>query len=145
MKRFRVNLNGRSYTVDVDDPRAGRVTARLDGETYEVELDGSGVAAPETLRVPVERSKASGAAGASQAGTSVSGPQLLTAPIPGKIASVVAVAGQMVARGDALLTIEAMKMFNVIRAPWAGKIVAVHVADGAQVVQGQRLVSVQLT
>ena len=54
---------------------------------------------------------------------------------------VAVVAGQSVERGDPILTIEAMKMFNVIRSPRAGTIAAVHVVDNAQVSQGDILVT----
>ena len=65
----------------------------------------------------------------------------MTAPIPGVIASVAVSAEQTVERGDELLTLEAMKMLNVIRSPWAGTIATVHVVEGARVVQGEPLVT----
>jgi biotin carboxyl carrier protein len=49
--------------------------------------------------------------------------------------------GQAVLRGDELLTIEAMKMFNVIRSPWAGTVVAVQVKEGQHVTQAQLLLT----
>jgi glutaconyl-CoA/methylmalonyl-CoA decarboxylase subunit gamma len=145
VKRYRVMVDGQVYTVEVDDVRAGRVTARLDGVTYEVEVERAKGATPSESPVPLQPTRINPRLDAARVpSTAPSGQQLLTAPIPGKIANVVAVVGQVVARGDTLLTIEAMNMFNVIRSPWAGKIVAVHVNDGAQVVQGERLISVHL-
>ena len=67
----------------------------------------------------------------------------MNAPIPGVVAKVTARRGRTVSRGDELLTIDAMKMFNVMRSPWAGKVTAIHVKDGDQVVQGQPLVTVK--
>jgi biotin carboxyl carrier protein len=68
-------------------------------------------------------------------------PRTLTAPIPGTVVSVAARVGQVVQRGDELLTIEAMKMFNVIRAPWAGTVEAVQTAEGRRVAQGELLMT----
>jgi len=68
-------------------------------------------------------------------------PQTMTAPIPGVVASVVANVGQVVKRGDELLTLEAMKMFNVLRSPWAGTVTTLHVSKGEHVDQGQPLVT----
>ena len=65
----------------------------------------------------------------------------MTAPIPGVVASVSVKAGQTVARGDELVTLDAMKMLNVIRSPWDGTVATVHVATGAKVVQGEPLVT----
>jgi 3-methylcrotonyl-CoA carboxylase alpha subunit len=58
------------------------------------------------------------------------------APMPGRIASIVVVAGQIVARGDVLFTLEAMKMEHSVLAPVAGEVREVLVTPGAQVEQG---------
>ena len=74
-------------------------------------------------------------------GLLAAGPRAMTAPIPGVVASVAAEAGQTIERGDELLTLDAMKMLNVIRSPWAGTIATVHVEKGDRVVQGEPLVT----
>lgn len=53
------------------------------------------------------------------------------APMPGLIASIAVSAGDSVKEGDALLTLEAMKMFTTVSAPADGKIkeVLVHVGE----------------
>src|SRR6185295_15839096 len=69
------------------------------------------------------------------------GDHLLTAPIPGTVVKVAAMVGKVVQRGDELLTIEPMKMFNLIRSPRAGTIAAVHVTERSRVSQGDLLVT----
>ena len=64
-----------------------------------------------------------------------------TAPIPGVVANVSVKSGQTVGRGDELVTLEAMKMMNVIRSPWDGTVANVHVSEGSRVVQGEPLVT----
>ena len=159
MKRYRVTIDGRVYEVEIDDPRARPVTARLSGVAYSVDVqpvrtddavavhpaDGpDGVPAP-TSSVPEPAGPPSEAAGAPpqpiDAPPAEAAPQTMTAPIPGVVASVVANVGQVVTRGDELLTLEAMKMFNVLRSPWAGTVTTLHVSKGEHVIQGQPLVT----
>jgi propionyl-CoA carboxylase alpha chain len=64
----------------------------------------------------------------------------LTAPMPGKVLSVVVKEGQSVERGQLLLVLEAMKMEHRIDAPWAGTVKTLNVAEGDQVANGATLV-----
>jgi biotin carboxyl carrier protein len=134
MKRYRVNVGGESYDVEVEDARVRPVVARIGAETFLVDVDTEADAErqpttvsrppPRPARAPAERGKES-----------------LPAPIPGLVTQVSVVAGQAIERGDPIVTIEAMKMFNVIRSPRSGTIAAVHVAERAQVLQGVILVT----
>ena len=170
MKRYRVTVDGRDYDVEVDDPRAQPVTARLDGVVYSVDVHlprpgaepierpSAEEAVPPTART-ADSAAAEGAVGPAAAASEPEGvepgaapaaaasaggedaPQTMTAPIPGVVASVVANVGQVVKRGDELLTLEAMKMFNVLRSPWTGTVTTLHVSKGEHVNQGQPLVT----
>lgn len=66
---------------------------------------------------------------------------LLTAPMPGKVIRVDAVAGQAVARGDLLLIVEAMKMEHRITAPDDGVVDEVFAGLNDFVEAGATLVS----
>jgi 3-methylcrotonyl-CoA carboxylase alpha subunit len=57
----------------------------------------------------------------------------LLAPMPGKVTSVDVVAGEQVAKGQRLLTLEAMKMEHALLAPFDGVVAEVNVEAGAQV------------
>ena len=137
MKRYRITVDGRIYDVEIDDPNARPVIARVLGEVFKVEVDSGSQPSREEGRPespsPVARSSYHDAQ---------PGEKTLTAPIPGTVTEVFATVGQSVERGDKLLTIEAMKMFNVIRSPWAGTITAVHIITGKHVNQGELLMSV---
>lgn len=146
MRRYRITVDGHLYDVEVDDPKARPVTARVAGQLFRVDVEaGTPVTEravrPQDTTGAVSRGAASGAAQAPPPSSSVPGQQRLTAPIPGTISKVVATVGQVVERGDALLTIEAMKMFNVIRSPRAGTVTAVHVTEGKHVTQGELLLT----
>jgi acetyl/propionyl-CoA carboxylase alpha subunit len=69
-------------------------------------------------------------------GTAAAGDGAILSPMPGKIVSVSAKAGAKVAKGDALLTLEAMKMEHALVAPFAGKVIEVKAKVGDQVSEG---------
>ena len=153
MRRYRVTIDGRTYDVEVDDPRARPVTARIAGEVFLVDVEtspdsGGSVQQPASANQaqPVSAGAGGRPGDAREAGSPAAiGQRTLMAPMPGTVVSVAANAGRSVGRGDELVTIEAMKMFNVIRSPWAGVIAEVHVKEGRRVTQGQPLVTLVLT
>ena len=61
---------------------------------------------------------------------------LLTAPMPGRIVRQPIKPGEHVARGAALLVLEAMKMEHTIVAPSDGRVQAIHFVEGDQVEEG---------
>jgi biotin carboxyl carrier protein len=63
----------------------------------------------------------------------------IKAPIPGLVVRVHVVTGQVVAEGETMLILEAMKMENEVRAPRAGMVHDLRVDAGAQVAMGQVL------
>jgi 3-methylcrotonyl-CoA carboxylase alpha subunit len=67
----------------------------------------------------------------------------ILAPMPGRIITVQSVAGAAVAKGQPLLTMEAMKMEHVLRAPFDGKIVEITVREGDQVSEGVLLAKLE--
>ena len=67
--------------------------------------------------------------------------QVLKAPMPGRVVSVSVTAGQEVGVGEALLTLEAMKMENVLKSEGVGIVKSVEVAPDAVVDKGAVLIS----
>ncbi|MEM9582513.1 MAG: acetyl/propionyl/methylcrotonyl-CoA carboxylase subunit alpha [Pseudomonadota bacterium] len=65
------------------------------------------------------------------------------APMPGLVRAVFVAPGQVVAEGDKLAVLEAMKMEHVMRAPRDGAIAAVSVAEGAQVTAGDVMITLE--
>ena len=142
MKRYRVTVDGHTYEVEIDDPRARPVVARIEGDTFLVDVESGDVrtepaAGTATLPAVVPAPILAGPPSPGR----FAGDHLLTAPIPGTVVKVAATVGKVVQRGDELLTIEAMKMFNLIRSPRAGTIAAVHVTERSRVSQGDLLVT----
>lgn len=113
MKKYRVNVNGTAYEVEIEEMAGAPVAAP--------------VAAPAAAPAPV----ASGAG------------EIINAPMPGNILSVNVAAGDTVKKGQVLMVLEAMKMENEIMAPRDGKVTAVAVAKGTAVESGALLCTIQ--
>lgn len=71
------------------------------------------------------------------------GGDTLFAPMPGMVLALSVAVGQSVKEGEALATLEAMKMEHVLRAPRSGVIAEVLVQEGAQVTSGAVLLKLE--
>ncbi len=69
----------------------------------------------------------------------------ILAPMPGRVTVVEVAAGEKVAAGQRLLTLEAMKMEHSLVAPFDGTVAEVNAEAGAQVSEGTLLVKVERT
>lgn len=63
-------------------------------------------------------------------------------PMPGRVIAVLVEAGQMVAKGERMLVLEAMKMEQALLAPFDGVVAELKVVEGAQVPEGTLLVRI---
>lgn len=115
MKKYRVNVNGTAYEVEIEEMTAAPAAA------------AAPVAAPAAAPAPV----------ATGAGESI------TSPMPGTILSVNVAVGDSVKKGDILMILEAMKMENEIMAPHDAKVTSVAVTKGAAVESGTLLCTIQ--
>ncbi len=131
------------------DPHLPHVARLSDGARFvDVVVEGQGSDWFVTLRgrrLPVRvrswRERVIAAAEAS--GSAHAGPVEVTATLPGLVVAIHHDVGAQVAEGDALLTIEAMKMQNEVRAPRAGRVASVSVEAGRPVVTGQLLLRLE--
>lgn len=80
---------------------------------------------------------------AETAATVHAGPIVVKATLPGLIVAVAVETGAEVEEGTTLLTIEAMKMQNEVRAPRAGTVIEIAVAQGQAVATGAALVRIE--
>ena len=70
-------------------------------------------------------------------------PGHVAAPMPGVVVKVAVREGQKVTHGDALLSIEAMKMETVLHAEHAGVVKQLHVSEGSQIAARDLLVVIE--
>lgn len=95
------------------------------------------------IRVAVRSWRERVLAEAESATTGRDGPVEIRATLPGLVVSFSCEEGSEVAEGDPLLTIEAMKMQNEVRAPRAGRVVHLAVAPGEAVARGALLLRLE--
>ena len=107
MKKYRVNVNGTNYEVELELVSENEV-----------------------------KSAAPAAAPAAPAAAVPASGETVTAPMPGPILDVKVAAGAAVKKGDVLMILEAMKMENEILAPCDGTVAALNVSKGTTVETG---------
>jgi acetyl-CoA/propionyl-CoA carboxylase biotin carboxyl carrier protein len=133
----RLLADGEERTVpatDAIDPAEGVVA----GDIAFLDLTGRSVAFRVAPPPDVDR-----AARAAAAHAGSGGPLEAVAPMPGAVVKVHVAGGQSVDAGDALVTLEAMKMEHVVVAPATGLIAEVAVKAGQQVARGEVLAVVE--
>lgn len=64
----------------------------------------------------------------------------LQAPMPGRIVNIAVTVGQVLEVGDEILSLEAMKMENVLKAEGVGTVKAIHIATNDVVDKGSVLI-----
>jgi 3-methylcrotonyl-CoA carboxylase alpha subunit len=144
----RAHYRGDHYRLDIDGSGSDARARRLPDGDFELDLDGQR-AAVAVLRHGVETTVV-GDDGtwrftyidplAPRVAEEAAGGRL-TAPMPGKVAQVLAAAGGKVKRGQALMVLEAMKMEHTIAAPADGTVERVHFAAGDLVEEGAELIA----
>ncbi len=131
-----VDFDGRRLAVRGDWAGGATVlAATVDGREVTVQLErrGGGYrlvhAGAEAVAV-VRRPRAAELAALMPAKAAPGGVSSLLSPMPGRVVSIAAEAGQDVRAGEALAVVEAMKMENVLRAERDGRVARVVAAAG---------------
>ncbi|MDE8654014.1 acetyl/propionyl/methylcrotonyl-CoA carboxylase subunit alpha [Novosphingobium album (ex Liu et al. 2023)] len=106
----------------------------LDGERVEIAVDG-GSEAPVPSVLVTEQGQAWLLAHWRKEGTAggAAGSGSILAPMPGKVIAVEVAQGDVVTKGQKLLTLEAMKMEHTLTAPFDGVVAELNTQAGAQV------------
>jgi 3-methylcrotonyl-CoA carboxylase alpha subunit len=137
-------VGDRVLAAQVVETVPGRIwSVVIDGAAHEVAfvgadrvwIDGDEI----TLDIADERAVAAGRAG----GRAASARQEIRAPMPGLLKRVHVIEGATVNGGDALVTLEAMKMENELRAAHAGTVAQIAVAEGTKVEGGALLIVIR--
>ena len=123
-------------------PKAGPVAADRvrSGDTVHVDVAGRSVAF--RLAPPPDVDAAARSAMA-QHPTGKLGPTEVVAPMPGAVVTIYRAAGDAVEVGDAIVTLEAMKMEHVVTAPISGRLAELRVRAADQVTRGEVLAIVE--
>jgi 3-methylcrotonyl-CoA carboxylase alpha subunit len=137
---FRLNV-GHDFTVAL---RHGRETRVIDFDAAG-ELEGAATAVGDTMLVFSEGQAFAftlpGSGGGAGGGGASDG--ALLSPMPGRVIAVEVRQGDKVAKGQKLLTLEAMKMEHSMLAPFDGQVSELNAGAGEQVTEGTLLVRIE--
>ncbi len=145
MKEYKYKINGNLYKVAIGDIDNGVAEVEVNGTPYKVELEQKAattikVATPKPAAAPRtatgEKVIAKAVPAAAAGGTAVK------APLPGTVLDINVTVGQEVKAADTVVTLEAMKMENAIKAGVDGKVASISVAKGDAVLEGAVLVTI---
>ena len=145
MKKFKFTIAGQPYDTTVNEIEPNVCEVTVNGTVFHVEIEKQ-----ETLKkkpVVAPRPAATGAAAPAAkpaAAPAAAGTTVVKSPLPGSIVKVMVQAGQEIKKGDTLLTMESMKMENVIASEVTGKVKSVLVQPGQNVMQDDKLVEIEV-
>jgi len=163
MRRYTLDIRGRTYVVDVDEQGGDRFKVIVGDEAFDVEIIGDQSLAEASITpslVPAEgRAPAAGPPASRATATAPAakrdavprpppkpapraggGVGALVAPMPGVILAVSVQPGDAVTRGQEVAVLEAMKMQNSVKSPRDGTIAEVCVAPGQAIGHGDAIV-----
>lgn len=119
----------------MEDKSMKRFLIRINGKTYDAEVEVVGTSASAPVAAPAAAPAAPAPAAAPAAG----GPANVTSPLPGTVLRLCKNTGDSVAAGEVVMIVESMKMENEVVAPEAGRIASIAVAAGSAINTGDLL------
>ena len=128
MKNRKVKVDGEEYEVGLEK-QEGVWNVTIEGKSFRIEIEGGSVG---DMAVNKRKKKGRG----KKSGT-------ISSTIPGKIVSIAVEEGDIVAEGDVVMILEAMKMQNEIQAPLSGNVTAVNCKPGDSVEANSPLIVIQ--
>ncbi len=135
MKKYRVNVNGKAYEIEIELISEAEATVPVSAPVAAPAAAPAPVAAPAAAPAPApEAASASVASGEGE---------VVTSPMPGTIVSVNVKSGESVKKGQVLMILEAMKMENEIMAGADGTVTSVNVSVGQTVETGTPLCTIK--
>ena len=159
MRRYTLDIRGRTYVVDVDEQGGDRFKVIVGDEAFDVEIIGDQSLAeasitpslvpaegrapagvPATAAAPAAKRDAAPRPPPKPAPRAGGGVGALVAPMPGVILAVSVQPGDAVTRGQEVAVLEAMKMQNSVKSPRDGTIAEVCVAPGQAIGHGDAIV-----
>ncbi|MBQ6808625.1 MAG: biotin/lipoyl-binding protein [Firmicutes bacterium] len=130
MKKYNVTVNGETFAVEVEEIGGAAPVAAAPAPVA-APAPKAAAPAPAPVAAPAPAPKAAPAATGAA----------ITSPLPGTVLKINVSVGQAVKAGDVVMVLEAMKMENDITAAADGTVSAVHVNVGATVQTGDALIS----
>ena len=147
MKKFKFTIAGQPYDTTVNEIEPNVCEVTVNGTVFQVEIEKQETLKKKPVVAPRPAATATGAAAPAAkpaAAPAAAGTTVVKSPLPGSIVKVMVQAGQEIKKGDTLLTMESMKMENVIASEVTGKVKSVLVQPGQNVMQDDKLVEIEV-
>ena len=147
MKQFKFTIAGQPYDTTVNEIEPNVCEVTVNGTVFQVEIEKQETVKKKPVVAPRPAATATGAvvsASKPAAAPASAGTTVVKSPLPGSIVKVMVQAGQDIKKGDTLLTMESMKMENVIASEVTGKVKSVLVQPGQNVMQDDKLVEIEV-
>ena len=138
-KGFNFTIGGQKYETTVKEIEPNVAEVVVNGTSFIVEFQKN-----ESKKVKAARVAAPTAAPtAAPAAAKPAGAAVVKSPLPGSIVKVMVKPGDSIKKGDTLLTMESMKMENVVASEYTGTVKNVLVQAGQNVMQDDKLVEIE--
>ena len=138
-KGFNFTIGGQKYETTVKEIEPNVAEVVVNGTSFIVEFQKN-----ESKKVKAARVAAPTAAPtAAPVAAKPAGAATVKSPLPGSIVKVMVKPGDSVKKGDTLLTMESMKMENVVASEYTGTVKNVLVQPGQNVMQDDKLVEIE--
>jgi biotin carboxyl carrier protein len=149
MNEFKIKINGNNYNVVINGVEENTIDVEVNGLSYSVEMEKplrnrKTAARPAVMRsveatvaaptIQVARPAAASGGGAGGA---------VKSPLPGVILEVFVKVDDIVKAGQKILVLEAMKMENTINSDREGKVKEIKAQKGDSVLEGADLVIIE--
>mgnify|MGYP006351932013 FL=1 len=136
-KKFSFTIGGQKYDTTVKEIETNVAEVVVNGTSFIVEFQKK-----ESKKVTAAR-VAAPAASVAATPAQPAGAATVKSPLPGSIVKVMVKPGDSVKKGDTLLTMESMKMENVVASEYTGTVKNVLVQPGQNVMQDDKLVEIE--
>ena len=137
-KGFNFTIGGQKYETTVKEIEPNVAEVVVNGTSFIVEFQKN-----ESKKVKAARVAAPTAAPTAATVAKPAGAAVVKSPLPGSIVKVMVKPGDSVKKGDTLLTMESMKMENVVASEYTGTVKNVLVTAGQNVMQDDKLVEIE--
>jgi biotin carboxyl carrier protein len=140
MKKYKFTIRGNDYDVHIKDFEENIVELDVNGTIYEVKINSEIKTSktPKLIRKPVEQKPGEGQIKKKES----TGKYAVTAPLPGTILKLNVSVGDVVAEGQNILVMEAMKMENQVQTGKGGEVISIKVNVGDTVLQDDVLIEI---
>ena len=137
-KGFNFTIGGQKYETTVKEIEPNVAEVVVNGTSFIVEFQKN-----ESKKVKAARVAAPTAAPSAAPAAKPAGAATVKSPLPGSIVKVMVKPGDSVKKGDTLLTMESMKMENIVASEYTGTVKNVLVQAGQNVMQDDKLVEIE--